>query len=343
LAGVTDARVTAGVFALAMVASAMTMVGFATRLSSIALFVLLVTLHHRTPDILHSGDTLLRQMALIVMLAPSGAACSVDRLIGLWKGHAPPVPAPVSLWPQRLVQFQVAVVYLTTVWHKLVGTTWRDGTATWYPAQLSEFQRFPVPDFVDQLPFVALTTYGTLAIEAALGTLVFYKPARKWVLLAGVVLHGAIEYRFNIPLFGWIMVSTYTAFYSGDEVSSWAKRVGDRLARWRIQAVHPEVAPEMAHRLGAVKATDAFGLVSFGPGAVQGWAVVGPSGPDLRWAAARVLSRCVGAWPLWIVYPAWRRVLYHAAHVQGLGCGHGRAAKGELEHEAQASGRSSLR
>ncbi|MCW5940118.1 MAG: HTTM domain-containing protein [Fimbriimonadaceae bacterium] len=343
LAGVTDDRVTALVFGLALVASVLTMVGLATRVSSIALFVLLVTLHHRTPDILHSGDTLLRQMAFLVMLAPSGAACSLDRLIGLWRGTAPSVPKPVSVWPQRLMQFQVAVVYLTTVWHKMVGTTWRDGTATWYPAHLREFERFPVPAFIDHQPFVALTTYGTLAVEVALGTLVFYQPARKWVLIGGVLLHASIEYRFNIPLFGWVMVSTYSAFFSGEEVTAWAKTLGAKWRRWRLEAVYPDSPGADPAKLRAVQAADAFGLVTFTPGNVRAWSVAGPTGPEEGAVKPRLLSRCVGFWWLWPVYPVWSSLLDKVARVQGRGEGDGRGAEEDMTGEISTQGRSTLR
>jgi hypothetical protein len=231
LAGVTDERTTALVFWLGALAALLVAFGLASRAASVVLFVVVVSLHHRTPDILHSGDTLLRQLCFLVMVAPSGAAFSLDRLIARRRGLAPAVPPPVSLWPQRLVQFQVAVVYFTTLWHKMTGTTWRDGTATWYPPRLEEFDRFPVPAFMDEMPFVMGTSYGTIAVQFALCTAVFVRPARKWVLLAGLLLHAGIDYRYNIPLFAPIMVATYVAFYEGDEVAAWWDRLRARLPR----------------------------------------------------------------------------------------------------------------
>ena len=82
-----------------------------------------------------------------------------------------------------------------------------NGTATWYPVRLAEFYRFPVPSFLNDLPIVYLTTYGTLIVEFSLATAVFFRPLRKYVLLAGVLLHGFIEYSMNIPFFSFLMIS----------------------------------------------------------------------------------------------------------------------------------------
>lgn len=233
LAGVTDTPTTMLVFWLGALAAVFVCLGLFSRVSTIALFVLVVTLHHRSPDILHSGDTLMRQLLFFLMIGPSGAAFSLDRWLAVRRGKAPAVPPPVSLWPQRLVQVQVAILYFTTVWHKWGGSYWRDGTATWYVPRLEEFDRFPLPAFVDDLPLVYVSTYATLIVELLLCTAVFVPKLRKWVLLSGLALHGFIDYHFNIPLFGPLMVSTYVAFYEGDEVAAWWDRLKARWARPR--------------------------------------------------------------------------------------------------------------
>lgn len=243
LQGVTDSRVTVVLYVLMCVAALLTALGLFTRVSSIALFILTVSFHHRSPDILHSGDTLMRQWMFFVAIAPSGAALSLDRLIKLRKGTAPAVPELVSLWPQRLVQFQLAVVYFTTVWHKMYGDMWRDGTAVHYPWHLHEFDRFPVPPFLDTAPWVQVNTYLTLAIELALATLVFAKPMRKLVLLGGLLLHAGIEYSMNIPLFAFIICSGYVCHYSGEEVTAWWKRLTARFGRSTSSAGVDEPTP----------------------------------------------------------------------------------------------------
>jgi hypothetical protein len=308
LAGVYDERITATFYVLLCLSAFLTMIGLWTRPASIALAIGTISLHMRNPIILHGGDTVLRCLVLYVAVAPSGAACSVDRLLALWKGKAAAQPL-VSLWPQRFVQFQVAVIYFTTVWCKRFGSHWIDGTATWYPAQMSEFDRFWVPEFLDRQPFLAITTYGTLLVEFALATIVFYRPARKWVLLSGVLLHLGIEYRFNIPLFAFLMIAQYIAFYDGEEVSGWARRVGARLKRLHLRVAMPVGKTLHEDRGAALRAMDAFELITYERGTEPGWVATAASGRRAANPYRAALARSVGGWGTVLVPGLWAKIM----------------------------------
>lgn len=216
------------VLGLLVVSSLLTALGLFSRISSMVMFVSIVAIHHRDPLILNGGDTLMRACAFYLAIGPSGAAFSLDRVLARRRAGSP-TPAEVSLWPQRLVQINMAVVYLTTVWLKWQGPSWKNGTATWYTARLAEMQRFPVPQFLTQEPMIRITTYGTLLVELALATLVFAKDFRKWVLIAGIAMHGYIEYSMNIPLFAFAMCSLYVTFYDGEEIVAWWNRLRGRM------------------------------------------------------------------------------------------------------------------
>ena len=231
LYGVTNYQVLMAFNLLILLAALLTSLGLCTRISSIILAIGIVTFHHRNGLILHGGDSVMRLGALYIAIAPSGAAFSLDRLIARRRGFAPEIPPNVSMWPQRLVAYNCCLIYFTTTWEKWFGFLWKSGVATWYPARLHEFDRFPVPSFMNQFPMVYITTYGTLATEFCLATLVWFKPLRKWVLLAGIMLHGYIEYSMNIPLFGYLMVTLYLSFYEGEETSAWFDRLKARFAK----------------------------------------------------------------------------------------------------------------
>lgn len=220
LANVTDPTIVAVAFGVVMIAALFTCIGFKTRVSNVVLALGIISLNHRNPFILNGGDTLLRNACMLMCLAPSGLNYSVDRWLATRKNPDLKVPH-VSLWPQRLIQYQWAVMYFTTVWAKEQGQTWRDGSATWYPPQLTEFHKFPFPSFFDQAPFIQFGTYAALIVELALATLIFTPTWRKWAVLGGLLLHGYIEYRFNIPMFAFIATSGYVMFYSGEEVEAW--------------------------------------------------------------------------------------------------------------------------
>lgn len=307
LEGVTDTKVTAAVYVVTVLAALFTMLGLWTRLSTVILAIGTVSFHHRNGFILHGGDAVLRLMILYLAMAPCGVACSLDRLIGLWKGKLTRELPMVSLWAQRLMAYQIALVYFTTFWHKMNGTAWRDGTATWYPARLREFERFPVPSFINDRPFIYLSTYGTLLVELALGTLVFYRPLRKWVLIAGLGMHAFIEYSMNVPMFAFVICSGYLAFYEGSEVSEWAKRLGERIRRFRSRVILPK---GMALRSGpseVLGTLDVFNLTSYESGEGD-WE--GRNARDEKIPATRASwTRAPGAWPVGWIPGVWRRVL----------------------------------
>ncbi|MFZ4507088.1 MAG: HTTM domain-containing protein [Fimbriimonas sp.] len=225
-ANIVDPRIGFAVFLLIVVAAILTTIGLWTRVSSALLAIGVISLSQRCGPILHGGDTVMRIMLIYIAVGPSGAALSVDRWLAAKKGK----PAVrISMWPLRLIAFNTALVYFTTTWLKLYGNTWRNGTATWYPARLHEFDRFPVPGFVNEFPMVTLTTYGTITVEFLLGTLVFVKPLRKYILGAGLLMHAYIEYSMNIPLFAFMMCACYICFYEGEEVEGWLQRVRARV------------------------------------------------------------------------------------------------------------------
>ncbi len=216
-----------GVFAIFMGAALGLTCGCATRLCSILVFIGLVSFHHRNPLILNSGDTFLRCAAFFLIFAPAGAALSFDRLWRILRGRessAPPLHPP---WAQRLLQYQLAVVYLSTFLWKAQGATWLDGSALYYTSRLTEFQRFPVPYIFEHRWTILASTWGTLVVEFALGALVWIREWRYWILASGVVLHAGIEYSMNIPLFAFIMTTAYVTFVDGTDlqrVAQWLRR-----------------------------------------------------------------------------------------------------------------------
>ena len=262
LATVSDSRVMLAVLVISVLLSFLLMIGLWTKPVAIALALIILSLQHQSPAILHGGDTVIRLLVMYLALSPAGLVCSADRLIGLWRGKIPPGPVVAPLWTQRVIQLNLAILYLMAVWTKWIGVTWQNGSATWYPNRLAEFERFWIPDFMRQYPVVPITTYGTLLVEFAMVTLVFYRPYRKWVLGMAMGMHLFIEYSMNIPLFSWLMIIQYICFYDGEEVTTWAGRMGNKFAKWRVPFA---ISNKPAGQLAAIEATDPFDLVDIQP------------------------------------------------------------------------------
>lgn len=229
-------------YLILLVAALCLVVGFHSRLAAAVVWVSLVSFGRRDPWVLNSGDLMLTVLAFYVMLMPSGAALSVDRWLKprsrFWE-----FPAR-SVWPLRLVQVQVSIMYFFAVWEKVRGATWNDGTAVSYAFRIGDLERFPVPGFMtDSLVLVNLMTYGTLAIELGLAVLVWNGKLRPWVLLAGVALHLGIDFSVRVGFFSLAALVAYVAFLPPAAATAWVYRLRDRAARSRLAWLVPRVDP----------------------------------------------------------------------------------------------------
>jgi predicted DCC family thiol-disulfide oxidoreductase YuxK len=201
-------------------------VGFGSRISAALVYAGICALHARDAPIHNSGDTVMVILAAYLILSPCGAACSIDRLRRIFRGTEDDTPPLIVPWAQRIMQLQITVLYLCAGLSKATGAAWQDGTAVYYPMHLPESLRFPTWG-QDNLYVINLITWGTVAIEMALGTIVWVPRLRLYVLAAGVALHLGIEYSMNIPFFSAMMITSYINFLKPAEVASfleWAKR-----------------------------------------------------------------------------------------------------------------------
>jgi hypothetical protein len=117
-------------------------IGFLARLNSVIVFLCLTSIQQRNLFITHGGDTFLRVAGFFLIFAPAGAALSVDRAIRVWRGKEGAAVEARSPWAQRMIQFELALLYFAAFCSKAQGTIWVDGTALYYVYHLDELRRF---------------------------------------------------------------------------------------------------------------------------------------------------------------------------------------------------------
>lgn len=222
-------------------AAVMITIGFRPTVFLVVAFVLLVAVQRRAPIILNSGDVILRDLTLLLALTPSGAALSVDR----WRRHgrralrSAPLVAP---WGMRLVQLQVVVVYFFAFWGKS-GPLWREGTAVSTALRLDDLARFGRLDaVVENVAIVALLTWGTLALELALATGLWFRRLRPGLIVGGLALHVLIDTFLLVGFFGIAMAAGLMTFLDGDRIEERMRRRGPPRRRSRCRSAG-EVVP----------------------------------------------------------------------------------------------------
>lgn len=212
-----------GTLCLHIIAVALMLIGFQTQICAAIAFVTLTAIQSRNPLVTYGGDDVLRTMCFLLILSPAGATLSLDhwRETGMWISDRL-VPA----WPWRLMQLQVAVIYLKAAIAKLSGETWRDGRALYFATEVADFSRRRLAPWARRTLLLRAGAWGTIATEAALGIGVWFAEIRSLTLAAGVVLHLTLETYLNLYLFGAVMVACLTLFVEPAAVEGLGRAAG---------------------------------------------------------------------------------------------------------------------
>lgn len=197
------------------------LIGFYFRICAVTVFLTLVSIHHRNAYILSSGDTLLRLLIFFSCFSNAGGGLSVDRWMD---GHDPADFDTMEVWPQRLMQLQISVVYLRTVYWKLRGRMWWNGTAAWYPLWVDAYVRFRPPVWMLRRVFIRIATWGTLVGEMSLGSLIWIREFRYPIIVSGIVFHLILDLIMNLQFFSWIMMISLLLFCFPEDVDFWLRQ-----------------------------------------------------------------------------------------------------------------------
>lgn len=230
------------------VAGAALLVGWRTRLAAWVHWGAYLWFYLRNPTFGNGGDEVLRLVGLYLALAysalpPARRALSLDRARWLrerggvegtadpaagegWTGDAAG-PVLNEAWTVRMIQLQIAVVYLVSGFWKVVAPPWMDGTALVYALGNPAFSRFGLPDWAWVRPLFVAATLAVAWWEFLFPLLVVGRRTRVPALAFGVALHLGILVFMYIGVFPWAMLACYPAFLTGDE----ARRLLDRVRR----------------------------------------------------------------------------------------------------------------
>lgn len=204
-------------------------IGFKTRLSSILLFILVTSFHERNNLVLNSADTVMRCMLFFFMFAPAGKSFSIDSLLARLKlSDNQSYDSFAPLWPQRMMQLQVATIYFITAYAKSRGHLWHGGEAMYYVWGLVNLHVHGVEQLMNFPLFYSTMTFITLFAELTLPYLLWFKSSRPYAVLLGIGLHLWIMFFMTIPVFSILMISTYLVFFTDEELESVLNKIKNR-------------------------------------------------------------------------------------------------------------------
>ena len=210
-------------FALQLIAGLFLTVGLLPNLAALICFITLISIHNRNIYVLSSGDTVYRFFCLFLIFAPLNTQFSFFEFPHLLNSKA-----VGWTWVLIMIRLFIANIYLKNVLFKLLGESWRDGTATDKVLHVKIWNRFFLPKALDKTWFFTLTTYYTLIVETAMFTLVWIDEFRLIVLAAGVLLHLGLWVFLRFGFFQLTMLFALTAFIKPEEFEqffSWVSQL----------------------------------------------------------------------------------------------------------------------
>lgn len=224
--------VAVGLLTLQMAALAALSAGWCTRASLAISFVLYVYFTQIDGiGTMTKFSVVSTHVFLLMMFSNCGDVLSVDAWLRKRRAGgdvAPPRPSPV--WPRRLVQILVGVIYLATAMTKLHSpdfftgermTSWLLGNVTFSHALGKTAAMYPAISIV--------SAYVTVVWEILFLFLAWKGAGRIWMLSIGLVFHVGTYFMLGLATFPFVFLSLYFTFFSQSEY----ERVGRWLLAWK--------------------------------------------------------------------------------------------------------------
>ncbi|MFK0023538.1 HTTM domain-containing protein [Streptomyces sp. NPDC090798] len=220
-------------YALALVTSALFLLGWRTRVVSLLFAGVVVSFHARAIFMTDGGDNLLLLMSIYLCLTACGRRWSLDarrhRLKAAGEGNAPQPVRSHSAQQLRdarttlttvvhncgmfVIAAQVCFLYGSAGLYKVQGPSWGGGTALHYVLNLGLFQPWPaLSHLVDEHTIlIAIAGYMTVLLQVAFPFVLFGR-LKYPVLTMLLGMHIGIALLMGLPLFSGAMIVADAVF-----------------------------------------------------------------------------------------------------------------------------------
>ncbi|MCA9062584.1 MAG: HTTM domain-containing protein [Planctomycetaceae bacterium] len=200
--------------------SIMFMVGWKTRWATVGLYVMIEAMLHRNPYLANGEEMVMRMCLLYLVFADPGAVWSVDARLRRRKGMVRPYLLPG--WPIRMMQINVALIYVISLPYKLVqdpgwvtgdAIHWTVASDMWGPSE------YPFITLAFNGLLRKLITFGTVIVEAWFPLCVWFGRTRRSAIISIAALHLGIAVMIpNVTYFTLSMVCTFPAFLAAEDI-----------------------------------------------------------------------------------------------------------------------------
>ena len=165
------------IFILAIFLAIFLLIGYRTRLATIASWIMLISLHNRNPALLFAGDDTLRAILFWAMFLPLGASYSIDSALNTCTK-----PLPKQVISGATVGFivQLCYIYMFSAWFKHQSPLWsEEGSAVYYALSFDQYATGFGQFLLSLKPLLPTMNFGALWFEW-LGALLLFIPWKNY-------------------------------------------------------------------------------------------------------------------------------------------------------------------
>lgn len=213
-------------FALATVMALLMLVGYRTRVVTIASWVLLISMHNRNPALIFAADDVLRALMFWAMFLPWGACYSFDSALNTSPRK---LPERVLSGATFALMCQQCFIYIFSAAIKTKSPIWVDGSAVYYALSFDQYVTGFGHFLLNFSPILKVFTQITLVLEW-IGPLAIFVPFRNNLFKMGAVLtfiglHAGFGLTLNIGIFPFLSIFSWLAFLPSSFWNSLEKRL----------------------------------------------------------------------------------------------------------------------
>jgi hypothetical protein len=166
---------------------------------------------------------------LLLSFSHCGAVCSLDAL-------RRPIAGPrFPVWPRRLIQIFIGVVYLGAAMTKMHTPSYFNGDQMLWWMLTHVNGRHPIGEYLAYFPVIlTIGAYAAVLWEVMFLFLAWRGWSRALMLLIGVGFHISTWLTLGLDVFPCVMISTYLCFFGERDyyaVSRWVNRLA---TRWNV-------------------------------------------------------------------------------------------------------------
>jgi Vitamin K-dependent gamma-carboxylase len=166
---------------------------------------------HHNNLIWDDEDTVFKQLAFYLVFFP------LDNYT-IWTVLYPDTSKPTKswpMWPFRLMQIQMCLIYMSTGLLKWKGSDWLDGSALWYVVHLDDLygNLFNPHWMFGYHSVLKILTWQTLVVEVGIPIFLWFDSTRSVSLIVALLFHLGLDLSMNLNFFHWIMPVGWLSFY----------------------------------------------------------------------------------------------------------------------------------